>query len=205
MSAHPRPAIEEVVAAVQRRHLREARTLLRQWCLPLEKRYILGMPTWVIGRYGTSDFQAPLWQALEQLPPLPEAPCLVLGGWAFWHQLSRAMWRAEKYDELQQRISGVMGIYDPEMYRVWGRLLARKHHTLSAGMYLLLSGMATSEERAPIARFKQMCKNMQPNQVISQLPKPCRTRRARSIFPEQVYWDFADVPCPPWWRRRPTP
>lgn len=203
MSTDTLPSIDAVVAAVQRRDHHEARALLAPWGIPLKRRYLLTESTWVIGQSIAFEFQLPLMRRLKQLPSPPGAPRIFMGNWAFWWECSLAMWKAEQYEELQRRLPGLLEEYNPAVYLVWGRLLARDQHHVLAGMYLLLSGMATPEERVLCERFKQRCQKQHPNQIVAAFPRSIRTRRARWRFPEQVYTDLAEVPCPAWWRRRP--
>ncbi|WNG36226.1 hypothetical protein F0U61_23055 [Archangium violaceum] len=170
--------------------------------MPLKTEWLPGGPVWVVGRYFHIPFQQPLLHALTRLPHEAKGIRLCVDRIDFWRLAATELWEAKRFDTLKLRLSGALSFYNPWTYLLWGRLLARENLTADAGKYLLLSGLYQPHEEGCVEAFKKRCQHMSPQQVISQFPRPCHQRWARSLFPERVLRDCSELPCPPWWLRR---
>ena len=198
-------SVEQVLNAVWRGATREVAVFLDGWYLPFKTAPLPGGHVWVVGSFSAPrPFQMPLWNALQNIPVLNDGTRLMLGRTTFVRIAVLELWDAARYDVLRRRLPGLLEYYIPWSYLVWGRMLAKEGREFQAGKYLLLSGLYAPHEEVLVQKWKISYQHASPSQVISTIPRPCRERKARAIFPDRVFQDFAEIPCPAWWLRRPT-
>ncbi|HEY1016493.1 MAG TPA: hypothetical protein VGE07_27530 [Herpetosiphonaceae bacterium] len=202
------PALPQLVAALAEQDRRTTQDLLRSCGLRLRVEHLPAGPVWVIGGYDAS-FRAyvpralhPLWDTLIALEQPAAVPRVIMGRWSFWREAALVLWDAGAYQTLQQRLPGVLAIYHPWAYLIWGRLQLQRGDWGAAGKYFLLSGVYSADEASYVERFKQRCQAMSVAQVRTVIPEAWQRRWARRVCPDRVLTDLADIPGPPWWQRR---
>jgi len=128
---------------------------------------------------------------------------VIFGRPAFWRVALAEVAESGQAEELIQRLSGRLTIYDPLTYLAWGRLLLKRERRLDAGKYLLFSGLYDDSEKECVEQFKRSLQKPHTRGIVGRMPSASRRKSARRRFPAKVFEDLADLPCPEWLKHRP--
>ncbi len=188
--------------AIERRDLFESRKLLREFWITVQRINLPLGPVWVIGGTSFFLFQQEMICLLTVKPKMKGKNRLVFGKQQFWSLAVIELWETGNYGVIERRLSGILTYYLPETYLIYGKLLLRNGRERAAAPYLMLSGLYSEDESHVVEQFKRWLRTMQPNQVVSQLPRPSRVREIRYMFNQKVTEDLASTPCPSWFYRQ---
>jgi hypothetical protein len=192
--------IERIVERIRGRDARVA-AVLDTYDLLLKTVRLPKGPAWIlVRRWGTPVPQL-LIEAFDGIAPELDELRIFTNWRQFWRAAVAELFEAGQWDILDRRLAGALGEYDPVLYLYWGRLQQLKGNAQGAGLYVLLSGCYEPSDGELVERTKRRFRKSHPNQVIAEIPRPCRKVSARMAFSQRVWDDFREIPHPPWWRQ----